>query len=72
MAAFNTTPLQQTGDKTPIPPVPPPAEPAKPRIISEMASQVAPNRPVDPATKQADDRRGRVLPRRKARLRAGT
>ena len=52
MAALNATPLQQTGDRAPIPPVPPTADTAKSGILSEMASKAAPNRAVDPATKQ--------------------
>ena len=53
MSALNTTSSPQPEGKTVIPPVPPMAEPARPGIISEMASQVATNRPVDPKTKQA-------------------
>jgi len=53
MPALNTTSLEQSESRTVVPPIPPMSEPAKPRIISEMASQVATHRPVDPKTRQA-------------------
>ena len=53
MSALNTTSPEQPESRTVAPPVPPMSEPAKPRIISEMASQVATHRPVDAKTRQA-------------------
>ena len=53
MSALNTTSSEQPESRTLASPVPPMSEPAKPRTISEMASQVATNRPVDAKTRQA-------------------
>jgi len=53
MSVLNTTSSEQPDSRTLAPPVPPMSEPAKSRIISEMASQSATNRPVDAKTRQA-------------------
>lgn len=53
MATLNTTSSSQVTGKTVVPPAPQGTGTAKPGIIAELASQVAADRPVDPATRQS-------------------
>ena len=53
MSALNTTSPEQPESRSVASPVPPMSEPARPGILSEMASQVAPNRPLDAKARQA-------------------
>ncbi len=57
MSALNTTSSEQVDSRTVAPPVPPMSEPPSLGIISEMASQVAMDRPVDRRNQAVDDRR---------------
>lgn len=52
MSALHTTSSRHPSGKSAVPPVSPPAGGGKPGIISEMASQIATDRAVDPETKQ--------------------
>ena len=47
MSALHTTSSRHPKGKSAVPPVSPPAASAKPGIIAEMASSVAPDRPID-------------------------
>ena len=51
MSAHLTTPSRDPRGKSAIPPVAAPAASVAPGIIAEMASQLAPERPVDPEVK---------------------